>query len=86
MVSDTYSRSSALCGSNAYSEDALLLVGRASQNLYVVFDDDRIDTIRVDLQSTDGYKGYDTKDWQDAYNPKSVDKTRKQETVLRITI
>ena len=86
MISDTYSRSSALCGSNAYSEDALLLVGRASQNIYTVFGEDRIDSTRIDLQSTDGYEGYDTHDWQDAYNPKSIDKTRRTETVLRITI
>ena len=86
MLSDTYSRSSALCGSNSYSEDALLLVGRASQNIYIVTDKDRIDSIRIDLQNTDGYAGYNTKDWQDAYNPKSVDKTKRSETILRITI
>ena len=86
MMSDTYARSSSLCGSNSYSEDALLLVGRASQNLYVVFDADRIDGIKVDLQDTTGYEGYDTKDWKDAYNPKSVEKARKHETVLTIVI
>jgi predicted phosphodiesterase len=86
MVSDTYARSSALCGSNSYSEDALLLVGRSSQNIYTVFDCDRIDSIRIDLQNTDGYEGYDTKDWKDAYNPKSLDKINRGETILRITI
>lgn len=86
MMSDTYARSSSLCGSNSYSEDALLLIGRSSQNIYVVFESDRIDGIKVDLQDTTEYSGYDTKDWQDAYNPKSVDKLRKSETVLRITI
>lgn len=86
MLSDTYSRSSALCGSNSYSEDALLLVGRASQNIYTVFDNDRIDSTRIDLQDVSGYDGYDTHDWKDAYNPKSIDKVHRQETVLRITI
>lgn len=86
MISDTYARSSALCGSNSYAEDALLLIGRASQNIYIVFEGDRIDAIKVDLQDTSGYDGYDTKDWEDAYNPKSVDKVRRSETVLRITI
>ena len=63
MISDTYARSSSLCGSNSYSEDALLLVGRASQNIYIVFDNDRIDAIKIDLQDTEGYNGYDTKSW-----------------------
>lgn len=86
MMSDTYARSSSLCGSNSYSEDALLLIGRSSQNIYVVFESDRIDGIKIDLQDTTDYSGYGTKDWQDAYNPKSVDKLRKSETILRITI
>ena len=86
MIADRYARSSSLCGSNNYSEDALLLNGKASQNIYMVFEEDRIDTIKVDLQDTTSYPGYDTKDWQDAYNPKSVEKLHRQETVLRIII
>lgn len=86
MVSDFYARGSSLCGSNNYSEDALLLVSKASQNLHIVFNKDRIDSIKVDLQDTEGYSGYDTQDWEDAYNPKSVDKAKKKETILRITI
>lgn len=86
MLSDMYARSASMCGSNNYSEDALLLVGRAAQNIYTVFDCDRIDATKIDLQNTDGYEGYDTKDWSDAYNPKSVSKTHKGETILRITI
>lgn len=86
MIGDLYARSSSVCGSNNYSEDALLLVSRASQNIHLVFSKDRIDSIKIDLQSTDGYDGYDTKDWKDAYNPKSYQKTRKTETILRITV
>lgn len=86
MIADYYARNSSVCGSNNYSEDALLLVGRSSQNIHVVFDKDRIDSIKVDLQDTDDYDGYDTKSWKDAYNPKSVDKVGKHETILRITI
>lgn len=86
MMSDTYSRSSSLCGSNSYAEGALLLIGRASQNVFIVFKTDRIDGIKVDLQDTCGYSGYDTQSWQDAYNPKSVEKAQKRETILRITI
>jgi len=86
MISDLYARSSALCGSNDYSEGSLLLVGRASQNIHIVFDNNRIDSVKIDLQDTDKYVGYDTKDWEDAYNPKSLEKTKRKETVLRITI
>lgn len=86
MIADTYARSSSLCGSNNYSEDGLLLVSRASQNIYMVFDKDRIDTIKIDLQNTEGYEGYDTKNWKDAYNPKSVEKLHKSEIILKITI
>ena len=86
MIADRYARSSSLCGSNNYSEDALLLNGKASQNIYLVFPEDRIDAIKVDLQDTKEYPGYNNKDWQDAYNPKSVEKLHRQETILRITI
>jgi len=86
MIADLYARSSSMCGSNNYSEDALLLVSRASQNVHVVFSKDRIDSIKVDLQNTDGYDGYDTQDWKDAYNPKSLDKARKHETILKIIV
>lgn len=86
MMSDFYSRSASLCGSNSYSESALLLISRASQNIFLVFKADRIDGIKVDLQDTSGYSGYETKTWQDAYNPKSLEKAQKRETILRITI
>lgn len=86
MIADLYARSSSVCGSNNYSEDALLLVSRASQNVHIVFGKDRIDSIKIDLQDTSDYVGYDTKNWQDAYNPKSVEKARRVETILRITI
>jgi len=86
MIADLYARSSSVCGSNNYSEDALLLVSRASQNIHVVFSKDRIDSVKVDLQNTDGYAGYNTQDWTDAYNPKSLDKVRKHETILRIIV
>jgi predicted phosphodiesterase len=86
MIADMYARNSSVCGSNNYSEDALLLVSRASQNLHIVFDGDRIDSIKVDLQDVSGIEPYPTQDWIDAYNPKSVDKAHKQETILRITI
>lgn len=52
QVSDLYSRSSGLPGSNTYSERALNLSGRASQNIFLVYDKfGEIDGIKVDLQN-----------------------------------
>lgn len=52
QVSDLYSRSSGLPGSNAYSERALNLSGRSSQNIYLVHSRfGEIDGIKLDLQN-----------------------------------
>lgn len=52
QVSDLYSRSSGLPGSNAYSERALNLSGRASQNIYLIHSRfGEIDGIKLDLQN-----------------------------------
>ena len=50
MICDTYARSGSLVGSNGYSEHHIQVAGRASQNLHVVYKDEFIDTIKVDLQ------------------------------------
>lgn len=60
QVSDLYARSSGLPGSNAYSERALNLVGRASQNVYLVHNEfGEIDGVKIDLQNVDNEVGYD---------------------------
>jgi hypothetical protein len=52
QISDLYARSSGLPGSNAYSERALNLSGRASQNVFIVHDKfGEIDGIKIDLQN-----------------------------------
>jgi len=50
-VSDMFSRSSGLPGSNAYSDRALNLNGKASQNSYVIWADKSIDAYKIDLQT-----------------------------------
>jgi len=51
QVSDLYARSSGLPGSNAYSERALNLSGRASQNVFLVHRNfGEIDGVKIDLQ------------------------------------
>ena len=85
MIKDNVARSSSLVGSNAYSENALNLSGTAAQNIYCFTNDGRHD-IRIDLQETDQWEGYDIKEELFAYNAKSVQKTNKKETVFKIII
>jgi len=85
MIKDNVARSSSLVGSNAYSENALNLSGTAAQNIYCFTNDGRHD-IRIDLQETDQWEGYDINEELFAYNAKSVQKTNKKETVFKIII
>lgn len=58
VISDLYARSSGLPGSNNYSQNALDLAGKASQNIYVIGTNGEIHGMKVDLQDTSGYNGY----------------------------
>tara|TARA_R110001599_G_scaffold24872_2_gene89558 strand:+ start:689 stop:1918 length:1230 start_codon:yes stop_codon:yes gene_type:complete len=84
-ITDVFARSSSLVGSNAYSENALLLSSRAAQNIYIMKDKERHD-IRIDLQHTKGFNGYPINKELSAYNAKSLDKTLKKETIFKIVI
>lgn len=60
QVSDLYARSSGLPGSNSYSERALNLSGRASQNVYIVHKTfGEIDGVKIDLQNVDNEDMYE---------------------------
>jgi predicted phosphodiesterase len=85
MIRDNIARSASLVGSNAYSENALNLSGTAAQNIYCFTDDGRHD-VRIDLQETNGWDGYDIKEELFAYNAKSAQKTHKKETIFKIVI
>jgi predicted MPP superfamily phosphohydrolase len=85
MIRDNICRSASLVGSNAYSENALNLSGTAAQNIYCFTDDGRHD-VRIDLQETKGWDGYNIKEELFAYNAKSVQKTHKKETIFKIII
>ena len=69
-IGDTYGRSASLVGANAYSEKALNLESRASQNVYVFYNDGNRDGIKIDLQSYDD-KGYEISKELESYNAKS---------------
>jgi len=84
-IGDTFGRSSSLVGSNDYSEKALNLNGRASQNCYVFYSNGNRDGIKVDLQNVD-CEGYDIDASLEAYNAKSHGKIRKQKTIFEVVV
>jgi len=85
MIRDSIARSASLVGSNAYSEKALNLSGKAAQNIYIFTNDGRQD-VRIDLQETDGWDGYNIDEELFSYNTKSLSKTYKKDTIFKIII
>tara|TARA_Y100001963_G_scaffold159929_1_gene266256 strand:+ start:5628 stop:6821 length:1194 start_codon:yes stop_codon:yes gene_type:complete len=83
-VGDNYARSSSMVGANDYSEKALNLSGRASQNCYIFYEDGNRDGIKIDLQNyTDGY---DIKQSLESYNAKSSSKINKGTTIFKVVV
>jgi len=78
-------RSSSLCGSNAYSDNALGLAGKAGQNLYFI-GEGYIHALGVDLQNYNDDEWFDINDKLMEYHAKSVSKTTSRETIMSIVI
>ena len=85
-IGDTYSRGSSVCGANAYSDGALQLESRASQNIHIFYTNGSRDSIRVDLQNTGKIKGYNINKELEAYNAKSLSKAKKKVTISKVVI
>ena len=83
-VGDNYSRSSSMVGANDYSEKALNLSGRASQNCYIFYENGNRDGIKIDLQNYD--KGYDIDKSLESYNAKSSDKLNQGTTIFKVVV
>lgn len=83
-IGDTYARSASLVGANAYSDSALQLESRASQNLHIFYKNGTRDSIKVDLQNADYVKGYSIVKDLEAYNAKSLKKSKKKKIVVNI--
>jgi len=83
-VGDNFSRSSSMVGANDYSEKALNLAGRASQNCYIFYDNGNRDGIKIDLQNYG--KGYNIDESLEAYNAKSNLKTRQPQTIFKVVV
>jgi len=84
-ISDFASRSASMAGSNEYNETKMGLISRASQNLYSVGKKDRI-AMAIDLQDTEGVEGYPIISELEAYNAKSLAKTKDKKAILSIVI
>ena len=83
-VGDNYSRSSSMVGANDYSEKALNLSGRASQNCYIFYENGNRDGIKIDLQNYG--EGYNIDDSLSAYNAKSSNKVNKGTTIFKVVV
>lgn len=57
LIADLYARGSSLVGANEYSDKALNLSSRASQNIFVV-NCDGVDGFKIDVQDSNNYIGY----------------------------
>jgi predicted phosphodiesterase len=69
-ITDLFARSGGLCGANAYSDNQLQLSSRASQNLFLI-DKYGINGVKVDLQHSDMYSGYQIDPLLETYNVSS---------------
>jgi hypothetical protein len=80
---DISSRSSSIGGSNENNEHNLGLIGKASQNIFIIKEDSK-HTIAVDLQNTVRGSGYSIIKELEAYNAKSADMSKNKQTVFQV--
>jgi predicted phosphodiesterase len=66
-VTDLFARSGGVCGANGYSDNQLMLSSRASQNCFLI-DNEGITGIKIDLQHSDNYEGYQIDPLLETYN------------------
>ena len=83
-VGDNYARSSSMVGANDYSEKALNLSGRASQNCYIFYENGNRDGIKIDLQNYGN--GYDIQQSLESYNAKSSSKLNQGTTIFKVVV
>ena len=75
-----------MVGSNDYSDKKLNLISKASQNIHIIYDKNRRDSIKIDLQNTDEIEGYNIDKSLEAYNPKSSSKLISETTIVKVVI
>ena len=85
-IGDVFARGSSIVGANEFSERGLQLTSRASQNIHIVYNSNRIDSIKIDLQHTEHIEGYNIETEIEAYNAKSANRIRKKRTIFEVVI
>ena len=73
-IGDFASRSSSLCGANAYSSNDLMFLTRSSHNSYIVNEDLSYHGMKFDLQNVEDVEGYNIAEELETYIPKSYNK------------
>ena len=73
-----------MVAANDYSEKALNLSGRASQNCYIFYDNGNRDGIKIDLQNHT--EGYNIEESLESYNAKSHDKIQRGTTIFKVVV
>jgi len=84
-ITSISARSSSLCGSNSYNEHSLGLTGRASQLCLVIGEGYRNIT-DIDLQNVDLDNCYDVIEELEAYNAKSLEKSKDTTVIFKVII
>mgnify|MGYP003145703616 FL=1 len=85
IIGDFYAQAGSPVGANSYSDNALNLSSCASQNIYIFTKDGRND-VRIDLQNTDDFDGYEINLKLAEYNAKSLLKTKTKKTLFEVVI
>lgn len=84
-ITDISARSGSTVGANSYSENALNLAGRASQN-YFICRNGKIQSCVSDLQDIENIEGYDIIKQLESYNAKSVSKLDTPKTIFKVVV
>lgn len=83
-IGDGFARGASVVGANAYSDSALQLESRASQNFHVLYRNGTRDSIKIDLQNVDDVYGYKIDETIKAYNAKSTNKAKKKVIIQKV--
>lgn len=85
-ITDLYARSGSLPGNNVYSDYGLNLVTKSSQNIHIIEENGSIHNMRIELQNTNEFDGYNIEDDIEAYNAKAADKLYHNKGILKIIV
>lgn len=85
QIGDYHARSGSTVGDNAYSDKALNIAGKPSQNVHIFFEDGSVDSCKIDLSAAPE-EGYRTHHEFETYNTKSKSKAMPSETIFQVVV